>query len=219
MRPLTTSAALAALSLAPACCPAAVVVSQGFDAADSDNYGFTANPTPYNQAGGTDVFSVTDRVGGITAQSGGFFWGMRDLNNPGGGGNFDHVLSFDMVDLTGFENVVLSFFYNAVGYDAGDDLFYAVNGDRVQLIDGTNGGGLSTNGWERVTVSIADTVDTLLFSLSARQNGASDFAGWDSITVTGDAVAAPAVPEPASLALFALGGLGLAAGRRRLAAR
>ncbi len=77
------------------------------------------------------------------------------------------------------------FAYNVVGYDGGDDFGYELYLDgflheRVVLIDGRNGGGVSTDGWVTDTVRIPGTAQTARLEVYFDQNG-DDVAGLDNL--------------------------------------
>jgi len=169
----------------------AQIAFQGFEGTANDNWNFTNNPATYNTSG--DVWASVGSVGTISsgAMSTSTFWGMQDLNNPNGGGNFQHTLSFSQ-DVSGFVNVTVSFFYNAFEFDSGDNLDYELFYDgasqgNVSLIAGANGGGVSSGGWVQEFINVPDVVNTVILVLKAEQNGGGDYAGWDNIEVDGTA--------------------------------
>ena len=169
----------------------AQIAFQGFEGTVNDNWNFTAAPNTYNTSG--DVWAAVGSVGTINsgAMSTATFWGMQDLDNPNGGGSFQHTLTFNQ-DVSGFVNVTVSFFYNAFEFDAGDDLDYelfydGVSQGNVNLIDGVNGGGTSSGGWVPVVVNVPDAVNAIILVLKAQQNGGGDYGGWDNVEVDGTA--------------------------------
>lgn len=196
---------------------AATIAAQSFESSTSDTYNFTPNPGFYNTEtsgskldpnGDEDVWDIIEEFTGEidAAQDGTFFVGGQDLTNPQT--NVDpHAIVFDTLDISSYTGVEVSFYYNAYELDTGDDLFYSVNGSQTKFFDGKSN--LSSNGWEKVTVAIADSVTSLDFELQATQNGGSDFLGFDAVTVTGTVI-----PEPATGGLLLLGSVILM--RRRL---
>ncbi len=65
----------------------------------ADNWNYTPIPVSYNVSGDT-WDTVTDFTSYISApQSGTCFWEMHGLDNPNGGGDFRHTLSFDTIDV------------------------------------------------------------------------------------------------------------------------
>ncbi len=166
------------------------IVFQGFETGDSWNY--TVSPVACND-GGSDVWDVVSSVGSISsAKTDANFFGVRDLEGNCGtsaGG----TISFDTVDVTSFESVQLSFGVNVVGYDVsnGDTISYQTVFDgqsqAEQVI--TVGSPYSTNGWETITVNVPDTVSAVGLVISVKQNGGSDYAGFDDVNVTGTPIA------------------------------
>lgn len=175
------------------------IVFQGFEG--NDNWGYTASPAPYNTSG--DVWDIVTDLGGITPATGTQFWGMQDLENPNGGGAFVHTLAFDVVDVSTHANAAISFAYNVIGFDSTDYLEYEIFFDgtgqgTVALFDGQTGGA-STTGWETASVAVLANTTSVSLTLSARQNGSSDYAGFDdvriSVDLAGDVSVAKSAPS------------------------
>lgn len=179
------------------------IASQSFEET-GDTWAFTTSPAPYNTEdalgdngtvnGDEDVWDdIAGFVDDIDAASDGtLFWGMQDLQNNNGGGNFDHTLTFTQ-NITSHEDVTISFDYNVIGFDNGDDLFYelvydGISQGEVFVVEGANGGGVSTSGWETETLNIPNTVTVVGITLKATQNGGTDYAGWDNVVISGTAI-------------------------------
>lgn len=184
---------------------------QGFESSGADNWGFSTSPATYNTSG--DVWAVVSSLGTIaSASEGSSFWGMQDLDNPNGGGSFNHIIEFNSVDISSYGTVQLTFDYNAFGFDAGDDLLYQIAistdgtdatdfGSEIFLIDGLNNGGVSTTGWDTLTLTLDSSVTNVALRLIGNQNGAGDYGGFDNVSLS-------AIPEPSTYAAI-LGGLAL----------
>lgn len=195
--------------------PAAIIAYQGFEAAAGPDpvWNFTANPTTFNTDGdavigssGARVWAAIEEFTGIidNADSGNQFWGGQRLAQ--GGGDVDHSLTFDNLDVTGFFDRSLSFAYYTVGYDADDTIRYKI----ATTTDGTapNLAAASevalvkdTDAWTPVTQPLADTVTNVALQLINFQDG-NEQAGWDSVEVAGTEI-----PEPSSTLLLVVVGV------------
>lgn len=209
--------ALPLLALTASIASAATIASQSFDSAVSDTWNFAESPAAYNASG--DTWDATTALGGtlLTSgpQDGSLFWGARDLVATG-----DHTLTFDSVDISGFESVELSFYYMAEDLDANETMSYQIDtgsgfGAEVFLVNG--GTNTSTAGWvdtgtSNIAISDAATTVSLRLIMSNDNNwGSNDYGGFDNVVLTGTAV-----PEPGTYALFAgLFALGSIMTRRR----
>lgn len=164
-----------------------ILVEQDFDTALSWNY--TTNPGFY--AIGNDIFDVTNDLGsGDTSAIDNvrdYFLGYRDLDNTNGGGNFDHELIFENVDVSSLSNPRISFDWDVFEFDNGDDLFYEVFFDDVgqgvvQLFNGvSSAGGISGQGTEIISVPLSTTL--VRITVFVNQNGDGDFAGLDNFVI------------------------------------
>jgi len=164
------------------------IVSQNFEAA-GDTWNYSPYPSPYNILEDTWDTVASLNGGAITPQSGSLFWGMRDLDNPNGGGAFRHRLTFDVIDISSYSNVTVSFYYYTDGYDSNDSIFY-----NVQYDNGTTwplAGDIeldkNTLAWTEVSINVPSGTNYVRLQLSARQNGGSDYAGFDNIILMGTA--------------------------------
>ncbi len=158
------------------------IVYQDFENS-GDTWNYTPYPTPYNVSGDTWDTVSSLHNGVITPENGSYFWGMRDLNNPNGGGDFRHRLTFDAIDISSYSNVEIVFYYYTDGYDGSDSIFY-----NVQYNNGTNWPvsddielNKNTDTWTQVTVSVPNGTTYVRLQLSAHQNGGSDYAGFDNV--------------------------------------
>ena len=174
------------------------IAFQSFEeTAPANAWNYQTLPAPYggDPGGSQNWISLPGFTAYITAPSeGSLLWGMRNLFN--GGGDFDHTLTFDSIDVSACTNVQVLFDYNIFAYDGneGDQLSYEVT------LDGTGQGVVNfvpeeedfiTDGWVTESVSVADSVNSVSLQLIARQRGAVDFAAWDNIRLTGDCATAP----------------------------
>lgn len=164
-----------------------ILIQQDFDTNISWN--FTNNPAFY--ALGNDIFNVTNSLG--TGDTSAIdlvrnnFLGYRDLNNTNGGGNFNHDIIFNNVDISSLTNPRLSFDYDVFEFDNGDDLTYQVYFDDIGqgVITLVNGSGdLSSQGTE--IIAIPPSVVLVRITVSVIQNGNDDFAAVDNFVIYGD---------------------------------
>jgi hypothetical protein len=168
------------------------ILVQGFEGTVTDNLPFTATPSPYNNIPAEDVWSDTTATTQISPAAGSRQWFMRDLENPSGGGAFEHRLDFGPVDISAFNTNTLTFQYFTIGYDTDDSIGYYIaydNGTDWSTYVELN---KNTLAWETVTINAPAGASFIRLRLAARQNGGSDFAAWDNITLTsanGDVVA------------------------------
>ena len=162
------------------------LVRQDFDSEVSWNYSinpsfYSVPPDHWNVL--SDLGNGTEEIDRVHAN----FLGCRDLNNTNGGGNFFHEIIFDPVDVSSLTNVRLAFDYDVYQFDNGDDVRYEVFYDgvgqgQILLVDGS--ANLTVQGTE--TISIPTGVTTVGLTIGIRQNGDSDFAGFDNFRVYGE---------------------------------
>lgn len=215
-RSLSLLTAIALPVLGATSASAALIASQGFEAG-GDTWTFTPSPAPFN-AGGDTWDAVTALTGStIVPQSGVQFWGGRDVS--GGSGASEFIVTFDPIDISLYEDVSISFFYNAENFDTGDTLFYRVDtgsgfGADVPVFTSNSsaGGGQSTPGWVEAVIPVDDSASTAALVIGVTPfSGSSDYSGFDTVTINGTLI-----PEPASLALVLGAGL-MVLGRGRRA--
>ena len=156
--------------------------------ASGDNWGepiFSTPPCTLDD----DTWNTHSSLGSIVPSEGDFFWGIQDLNGNCGSSGFEQI-EFANVDVSQFRNVILSFEFQVLGYDNGDDMKYQLWLDdqpqpEVLFIDGGNN--LSTDGWSQISINIPNNTSRLKLVLMVKQNG-SDMAGIDNIQLMGDPV-------------------------------
>ena len=163
---------------------------QSFENSALDDLAYVADPTAGTFSASSDVFGVVQSVGSITAAADGdYFFGARDVNNADNPRpDRDAVLTFDPGVICDLTSARFTFRYNAVGLDGGDEIGYVLEIDgfpepEVLLVDGGSGG-VSTTGWERASVAIPGTAGSARLTLFVRQNGGSDYVGFDDVRLT-----------------------------------
>ena len=170
------------LWLVPTCGPAQIEFVQDFEG-EEGGLNYTTNVTPYG-TGGLPSWNVVTRSRGITAYSGTHFWAVRDADNALSN-TPENRLTFDAGTICTLTRARFVFAYQVLGYDGGDDFGYELYLDgllheRVVVVDGKNGGGVSTDGWQTDTVSIPGTAQTARITFFFDQNG-DDVAGLDYV--------------------------------------
>lgn len=163
------------------------IFQQGFELDEPEGaLPFTPDVAPYG-TGGLPTWNRVTKIKGIPAPSqGDYFWAARDVDNPVSGQNVSR-LSFNAGDVCTLVKPRFVFDYNVVGYDGGDDFGYELYLDgflheTVVLVDGRNGGGLSTDGWVTDTVFVPGSAQTARLVLFFDQNG-DDVAAVDNLLV------------------------------------
>ncbi|WP_299098977.1 T9SS type A sorting domain-containing protein [uncultured Winogradskyella sp.] len=162
------------------------ISQQDFDSG-TPTWTYVSNPTPYSTGSDDwDILSTNANPSGTT----GNFWGIQDIDNGNGGGNFEHTLTFTATDVTAYESVSIEFDFYTVGFDSTDyleyEVFYGVSGSEVG--QGRVSLNKNTNSWTTITENIPNTANSAYIVLIAFQNGGSDYAGLDNFIIKGTAV-------------------------------
>jgi hypothetical protein len=157
---------------------------QGFEGTSNDTWNYVSNPASYDIDG--DAWTVSGPTSEILPSTGGFFWYMRDLNNPNGGFDGFHTLDFENVDVSSFPYNTVTFKYYTIAYEAGDSIGYIIETDAGADFDMDNYVDLdrNTEGWTTVFVNLPAGVSNARLRLMAKQNGGDDFAGFDDVFLT-----------------------------------
>lgn len=166
------------------------LAAQSFESTMMDNWIFTASPVTYNTEGDSivngsdDVWAVIEEFTGDidTASNGLYFWGMQDIDNTNGGGSFYHTLTFDPIDVSTETGVFFAFDYYSIGFDSTDSIEYQVKFDNGTTWD-NNGTPLNkvSQAWTTVEIAVPDTASFVRVRLQAKQNGSTDYAGFDNV--------------------------------------
>jgi len=166
-----------------------VLTSQGFEGSSTDTWNYTITPGTYNQS--NDVWAIVSSVGSIDGpEAGANFWGLRDIENNNGGGDIPHTIAFDETSVLDETNVVVTFNYYSAGFDSSDELSVEFFFDNIS--QGVEYLEKDTDAWVAYSKVIPDGTNTMKFTLTAVQNGGSDYAGFDSITLQSGAATTPA---------------------------
>ena len=162
----------------------AQIAYQGFEQNAGDTWSVTFSTPPCTN--GQDRWDYSTTLSSILPSAGAQFWGITDLNGNCGSAAGE-TMTFPNISVAGQVGVFISFDYNILGYDLNDDVFYTVVIDgvdqtEVQLIDGMNGGGVSTTGYATEMINIPNGTTTVGLRVRVIQNG-PDFAGFDNFIV------------------------------------
>ncbi|MEM6550681.1 MAG: PEP-CTERM sorting domain-containing protein [Planctomycetota bacterium] len=205
---------------------AAVIASQGFDTETGGTWAFTSNVPETNQS--ADVWDEEASRGVITAPSAGAqFWSGTDLggvNNRIASPQTEFYLDFAAIDISNFVDVTVTFDFWADRLDPDEDVFYQIDtgaglGAKVFVFE-PGAFNQSTGEWTGVgPIVIPDTATTVALRIGiedADDVGNNDQIGFDEVVLSGTAGGGDVViPEPASLAMLACGGLMMMSRRRR----
>ena len=175
-------------------CGESQIIEYIHDFDGTENLWNVTTSIPYFEVG-SDSFTPTTSSGGASGANNidnnpnfsGSFLFVRDLNNSNGGTTGFATLFFQSVAVNTSNPTTISFDYDVIGYDSGDDVNYTVVIDGVDqptvvLVDGVNNGGVTVQGTE--TIIIPSGASEIGFNLSVKQNGGSDYSGFDNITIT-----------------------------------
>ncbi len=173
------------------------IAYQGFEQDAGDTWSIDSLSTP-PCTNGSDIWDYSTGISSILPQTGSQMWGVRDLNGSCGGSGFE-TITFSSVDVSSYEDVELKFSYKVFEYDNGDDIEYQVILDgipqsSVLLVDGSANISI---GWTEEVVSIPNSVNEVSIILRVKQDGGSDYAGFDDFILEG-VLADPCLVAPAS---------------------
>lgn len=168
---------------------AQVSLEQDFEGTNTLTY-VTDPATTYNVS--NDVWDIVASVGSInpSATGGTMFWGGRDVDNPNGGMSGKNTLTFEVNDICDVTSPMFTFEYNVFEFDGGDDFGYTLVLDGVAeadviLVDGVNGGGASSAGWETASIPVPASTENVSLIIFADQDGAADYFGIDNVIFSG----------------------------------
>lgn len=158
------------------------IASQSFEG--TGNWNYSPNPATYNVT--NDVWDVVTNLSTITPTDGSSFFGMQDLDNTNGGGNFYHTLAFQDIDVVGYTNVSLTFDFNVENYTSTDNIRY------VLVIDGVDQTPVDLSNTSS-TINIDITTDypsaqDVAIRIEALQDGDAGIAGVDNFSIAGTLV-------------------------------
>jgi len=158
-----------------------------------DTWSYTTDPAPFG-SGDSGSWNVLSSLPNLNPTDGSKFWGVRDLDCPGGTSGWG-VVSFSAVDVSTYISVQVSFDYAVDGFDDGDDLKYQVYHDgvgqgEVIVVDGYDGMQPTSN---TVVRTIPNSVNSVRIDVWFKQNGGSDGGMIDNFVVEGVSASDPII--------------------------
>ena len=119
-----------------------ILTSQSFESGPSTGWSYTTNPAAFSV--GTDIWDTVTTLSSVTTMptDATHFWGVQDLANGNGGTatGDSGTISFASYTIPANTNVSVSFDYDVVGFDAGDDVDYEHSGvdlgEEIHLVVG-----------------------------------------------------------------------------------
>jgi FlgD Ig-like domain len=143
-----------------------------------DTWSYTDNdPSRFGSWG------IETSLNGISPNNGTYFWGMNDIDNLD-----TYYLTFDNVNIANYNDVEISFYWTALGFDNSDYLYYSISYDNgssweteIELHQGSG----SNISWTEETISITNSETEVMLRLRGDQNGAADSGGWDDVSISG----------------------------------
>jgi hypothetical protein len=156
--------------------------SDGFFGIHDENGNATdGNPNDTGDGNAGDVAAIN-----YNEISGDFLF-VNDLDDEGNGTTGDATISFSSVSVAGYTSTELSFDYDVVGFDNGDDVFYEifVDGNSQGLVHLSNGGTATSTIEGTMIFSVPNGSLTVSLTLIINQNGDADQAGFDNFRVCG----------------------------------
>ena len=172
--------------------PLISIAVQDFDNS-SPNWGYTNDVPFFDNGWGSDGFyGIIDASSASPIDYPSFknnILGENDLDDGGVNGTDGYAnINFDIIDISSFENVKLSFDWQVIGYNAGNEdaqyeLFYnGASQGIVLLFDGFGGTNPDASG--TVNINVPSDIDTIGLILSIRNNGLTGFSGFDNFKLT-----------------------------------
>ncbi len=107
---------------------------------------------------------------------------INDLRDEGENGtDGDATISFDIIDISTYFNVFISFDFEIIGFSSTDYIKYEIIEDGISTEIIT----LPKNGFGTVTIPLKNKTQTFILKLIIKQNGVSDAAAIDNIKLQG----------------------------------
>lgn len=166
---------------------------QGFEQDAGDTWSMTLSTPACNISG--DIWDYETSLSAISPSAGNQFWGMQDIEGNCGGAGYE-TITFASTAITAYTSVSISFDYYTIGYESADNLGYEIWEDGTQVVDdvGLND---NTGGWVTITHNVTPGTSNVYLILKAKQNGGSDYAGFDNVILEGTATSSESISTSA----------------------
>ncbi|WP_047550987.1 T9SS type A sorting domain-containing protein [Psychroserpens sp. Hel_I_66] len=167
--------------------PLITVALQDFDGSTPE-WTYTTNIPTFDNGWGIDgYYDVIDIANASPLDYSSFsnnIFGENDLNDEGDNGTTGFAtLTFSTIDVSTYENIILSFDWQVIGFNTNsDDVRYRIIYDGVAqpnvfLLDGNFP---ATDGQGTVRFEIPDGVNTVGLEIDVRNNGLNEYSGFDN---------------------------------------
>ncbi|MFN2260806.1 MAG: beta strand repeat-containing protein [Psychroflexus sp.] len=165
------------------------IAVQNFDNATPE-WNYSNNINFFDDSWGSGYFGIINFDNASPLDFSGFennILGENDLDSPNGTSNFAE-LEFENINISGYENVNLSFDWQAIGYNTGSDylkyelIYDGQNQGEVFMFDG---GQTGENGSGTVSVNVPNSVNQIGFRYIISSNGVTGYSGLDNVELSG----------------------------------
>ena len=173
------------------------IAIQDFDGTNTWTY--SSDVSFFDNGFGSDGFFGINPIGSSSPLSNVEFSGNilaeNDLDDEGNGTTGFATVTFSSVNVSSYNDVVISFDYDIEGYNANDDdakyeIFHdGVGQGEVFILDGN---GVPEDATGSISESVPNSVGQVSLTISIRNNGGSGYSGFDNFAVCG----VLASPEP-----------------------
>ncbi|MEM5563976.1 T9SS type A sorting domain-containing protein [Psychroserpens sp. AS72] len=170
--------------------PLLTIASQDFDGSTPE-WTYNINVATFDNGWGTDgYYGIIDIADAAPLDYNSFsnnIFGENDLNDEGDNGTTGFAtLSLDPIDISGFDNVKLSFDWDVQGYaNNNDDAQYRLVFDGVPqaIVFLLNGNGAIESDEGTVSLDIPNSVSTIGLEIRVRNNGNNGYSGFDNFSL------------------------------------
>lgn len=173
----------------------AYTLYQGFESSPNDTWPFTYYPSTYNSQTGPDpqtvvgtqaIWDVVKSFSGTYyAPQGDLFWGMQDIDNVIGGGNYWHYVDFQPISLQDVEDAVLKFKYFTYNSTSQDQIEYSVMYDAGSNWSSYTQLPYNTAAWLEESIQIPNSASHVRLRIRAKESNGILCGGIDEVSLNG----------------------------------